>query len=244
MFGHILRMPTDTPAHQALDFALIGCNRYSSRKGRHCKNLLSLLRTDLKERESPGSKMEGTSSNCDKVVVQHKFNPWDFDRTEVLVKNVAQYVNFDMDSRRPKTLPDWVRERYAHLTSRPRPTTVNVFEMPACSTPFVHSIRVPASHIDWNRHVGQQYYYSYCFDCAALGARNGMYSTVRGDIFRHNVREISVLYQREALEGDLLTVESWEDEGKPGTLKFQVKKGSDGIVQMAIAFNTHSESKL
>ncbi|KAI8479584.1 hypothetical protein Bbelb_426750 [Branchiostoma belcheri] len=50
MFGHILRMPTDTPAQQALTFALVGSNTYRPRKGRHCSNLLSLLRADLKER--------------------------------------------------------------------------------------------------------------------------------------------------------------------------------------------------
>ncbi|KAI8500977.1 hypothetical protein Bbelb_210720 [Branchiostoma belcheri] len=50
MLGHILRMPTDAPAQQALTFALVGSNTYRSRKGRHCSNLLSLLRADLKER--------------------------------------------------------------------------------------------------------------------------------------------------------------------------------------------------
>ncbi|XP_035689837.1 uncharacterized protein LOC118425125 [Branchiostoma floridae] len=50
MFGHVLRMPTNTPAQQALEFALIGSNTYKARKGRHCKNLLGLLRADLKER--------------------------------------------------------------------------------------------------------------------------------------------------------------------------------------------------
>ncbi|KAI8482392.1 hypothetical protein Bbelb_398770 [Branchiostoma belcheri] len=45
-------MPTDAPAQQALTFALglVGSDSYRSRKGRHCSNLLSLLRADLKER--------------------------------------------------------------------------------------------------------------------------------------------------------------------------------------------------
>ena len=49
MFGHILRMPEDTPAQKALEFAAVGCNKYKARKGRHCTNLLSILRADLKD---------------------------------------------------------------------------------------------------------------------------------------------------------------------------------------------------
>ena len=49
MFGHVLRMPTDTPAQKALEFAVVGANKYKARKGRHCTNLLSLLRSDLKD---------------------------------------------------------------------------------------------------------------------------------------------------------------------------------------------------
>ncbi|XP_078661901.1 uncharacterized protein LOC144905944 [Branchiostoma floridae x Branchiostoma belcheri] len=167
----------------------------------------------------------------------------DTSSAEVVVKNLSQYVNFGMDTRKTKPLPDWVRKRYAHLTSQPRPTTVQVFERPAFTTPFVHSVSVQPSHIDWNNHVFQHYYITYCFDCAALGARSGMYATVKGNILKHKVRNFSVLYQREALEGDVLSVESWEDERHPGTLKFQVKKGSVDIVQMAIAFYTSSDFK-
>ena len=49
MFGHVLRMPTDPPAQKALEFAVVGATKYKARKGRHCSNLLSLLRSDLKD---------------------------------------------------------------------------------------------------------------------------------------------------------------------------------------------------
>ena len=50
MFGHILRMPEDTPAQKSLEFAVVGSNKYKARKGRHCTNLLSVLRADLKDK--------------------------------------------------------------------------------------------------------------------------------------------------------------------------------------------------
>ena len=48
MFGHILRMPESVPAQTALDFAVTGSSQYRARKGRHCMNLLGVLRADLK----------------------------------------------------------------------------------------------------------------------------------------------------------------------------------------------------
>jgi len=49
MFYLVLPMPVDTPAQRALDFAVIGASKYKARRGRHTTNLLSLLRSDLKE---------------------------------------------------------------------------------------------------------------------------------------------------------------------------------------------------
>ena len=49
MFGHVLRMPENTPAQQALEFAVLGSSKYRSHTGRYCSNLLSLLRADLRE---------------------------------------------------------------------------------------------------------------------------------------------------------------------------------------------------
>ena len=49
MFGHVLRMPENTPAQQALEFAVLGSSKYRSCRGRHCSNLLSLLQADLRE---------------------------------------------------------------------------------------------------------------------------------------------------------------------------------------------------
>ena len=48
MFSHVLRMPQETPAQKALEFAISGANKYRARTGRHCTNLLGVLRADLK----------------------------------------------------------------------------------------------------------------------------------------------------------------------------------------------------
>ena len=48
MFGHVLRMNTNSPAQSALSFAVIGSRDYKARRGRHTTNLLNILRTDLR----------------------------------------------------------------------------------------------------------------------------------------------------------------------------------------------------
>ena len=49
MFGHVLRMQEETPAQKALEYAVVGANRYKARQGRHCINLFGILRADLKK---------------------------------------------------------------------------------------------------------------------------------------------------------------------------------------------------
>ncbi|KAL6459666.1 hypothetical protein MHYP_G00314250 [Metynnis hypsauchen] len=50
MLGHILRMEMETPARRALEFAVVGAKeRYQGRRGRHCTNLLELIRADIKQ---------------------------------------------------------------------------------------------------------------------------------------------------------------------------------------------------
>ena len=48
MLGHVLRMPPDTTAQQALQFAVIGAQQFKGRRGRHQTNLLETIHTDLR----------------------------------------------------------------------------------------------------------------------------------------------------------------------------------------------------
>lgn len=48
MLGHVLHMPTDTPAQLAMQLALKGVTEYKGRRGRHQTNLLETIRADLR----------------------------------------------------------------------------------------------------------------------------------------------------------------------------------------------------
>ena len=58
MFGHVLRMPEDSPAQLSMQFEVAGSNRYRGRVGRHITNLFDVLRSDLKERASSYDRAE------------------------------------------------------------------------------------------------------------------------------------------------------------------------------------------
>ncbi|CAH1241126.1 Hypp6312 [Branchiostoma lanceolatum] len=164
------------------------------------------------------------------------------DRTteKELATRHVQTVNIDKKTRRPKSLPDWVTERYSHLTSLPRPTTVQPFDLSDAEPAFVYPVTVAPSDIDANMHTNQSQYARYCFNCAATGAKKGAYSIISGDLLDYDVISVDLLYQKESREGDSLRVESWEDAKEPDTLKFQVKRGEDNILQCKMRFRIPS----
>ena len=50
MFGHVLRLPENSPAQAASSYAVDGSTIYKSRRGRHQTNLFSVLCDDLSKR--------------------------------------------------------------------------------------------------------------------------------------------------------------------------------------------------
>ncbi|XP_078581838.1 uncharacterized protein LOC144865151 [Branchiostoma floridae x Branchiostoma japonicum] len=183
----------------------------------------------------PGTSLQASSRmlHVGKTSMIRRGEIVDSSTNQVLVKGIVQDVHISMETRRPKPFPDWLKEKYSYLSSESRPKTVEEFEDPSVTTKtFIYRVTVPPSDIDENNYTNHRYYIKYCFNCAAVGAKQGAYPTVRGDLFKQGVRKVSVLYQKESLEGDVLTVESWEES--PGTLRFQVRKGSEKVVQVTM----------
>ncbi|XP_078575061.1 uncharacterized protein LOC144861191 [Branchiostoma floridae x Branchiostoma japonicum] len=161
----------------------------------------------------------------------------DSSTNELMVKGTCQRINVDSTTRRPEPLPDWLKERYSYLASSlPRQLTVQPFLVPKSTNSYQYSVVVAPRDTDSYHHTNQKSYICYCMDCASLGARNGAYSLLTGDLSNYDLKKVAVLYQKESLEGDVLDIESWEDQGSPGTLRFQVKKGNENITQLTMQF--------
>ncbi|XP_078658005.1 uncharacterized protein LOC144903575 isoform X4 [Branchiostoma floridae x Branchiostoma belcheri] len=161
----------------------------------------------------------------------------DYSTNDLMARCIIQGVNVDDTTRRPEPLPDWFKERYSYLTSSvPRPPTVQPFDVPKSTKFFRYSEVVPPRDTDTYNHTTLSSYIWYGMDCATLGARSKAYSVIRGDIDKYDLKMLEVLYQKESTEGDVLDVESWEDQGSPDTLRFQVKKGDENITQLTMQF--------
>ncbi|XP_078574512.1 uncharacterized protein LOC144860878 isoform X2 [Branchiostoma floridae x Branchiostoma japonicum] len=156
---------------------------------------------------------------------------------ELMIRGILQRINVSAIRRRPEPLPDWLKERYSYLTSSvSRPPTVQVFDEPTNVKCFRYSVVVAPSETDTNNHTFHASYLWYCMDCATVGARGGAYSVLRGNLAKFDLKMLEVLYQKESLEGDVLDIESWEDQSSPDTLRFQVKKGNENITQLTMQF--------
>ncbi|XP_078661902.1 uncharacterized protein LOC144905945 [Branchiostoma floridae x Branchiostoma belcheri] len=173
-----------------------------------------------------------------KTSYMYETKMFDRDTDKELVSRQIQMVNIDRETRRPKPLPDWAIEQYSHLTSRP--AAVQPFDLSDVKPAFVYPVTVAPSDIDRNMHTNQSQYVRYCFNCAAAGAKRGAYSIISGDLLDYDLQSVDLLYQRESREGDTLRIESWEDIREPDTIKFQVKKGDDNILQCKMSFHIPS----
>ncbi|KAI8495735.1 hypothetical protein Bbelb_267070 [Branchiostoma belcheri] len=173
-----------------------------------------------------------------KTSYMYETKMFDRDTDKELVSRQIQMVNIDRETRRPKPLPDWAIEQYSHLTSRP--AGVQPFDLSDVKPAFVYPVTVAPSDIDLNMHTNQSQYVRYCFNCAAAGAKRGAYSIISGDLLDYDLRSVDLLYQRESREGDTLCIESWEDIREPDTIKFQVKRGNDNILQCKMSFRIPS----
>ncbi|CAH1243546.1 Hypp7115 [Branchiostoma lanceolatum] len=161
----------------------------------------------------------------------------DSSTNDLMVKGIFQRVNVSAIKRIPEPIPDWLKERYSYLTSSvPRPPTVQVFDVPKSTKSFRYSEVVAPRDTDSYHHTNQASYFWYCMDCATLGARSGAYSVLRGDLANNDLKIVEVLYRKESLEGDVLDIESWEDQDSPDTLRFLVRKGNENITQLTMQF--------
>ncbi|XP_019613483.1 PREDICTED: uncharacterized protein LOC109461545 [Branchiostoma belcheri] len=148
-------------------------------------------------------------------------------------------VVVDITTRRPVALPESLRQKAT--SPRPNPS------LPFPSTlPSVHSqqFEVRESHLDFNGHTNQSNYIMFCYNAAAFATKAGRYHSLKGDLFSdYRVKKIAMLYQNEALLGDLLNVESWEIP-KLVTLGFKVKRGEDEVVQGLFELYGEQRAKL
>jgi len=90
---------------------------------------------------------------------------------------------------------------------------------------FSHDIVVPPRELDIFSHVNAATWLSYCDDARITAAEAGVFPPELG-AGGYNVRS-TILYRREAVVGDRLTINAWRVSGQPGAVGFAILRGDD-----------------
>lgn|SRR6218665_1061553 len=153
----------------------------------------------------------------------------------VLARNIIQCVLLDKDTRKPTSLPDWWRCKYAPFAVGNEKLVVPVIPTPNANTNR-YSMKPSWGDADLNMHVGHLAYVGFCFDAAMEAVRNNFYAGFQDDILKYNVRTLESTYKGESFPSDLLTVVTWQNSQNPLLLHFSIEKDGQVIYQSSVEF--------
>lgn len=164
------------------------------------------------------------------------FNSHSFMKTEsneLLISNVNQVVSIDMETRRPKPLPDWWKVKYAESAKKFESYKLERF--PRRENTSVYHVKVAWSDTDMNNHATWSAYVRYAKDAAHHAVRTGSLPDFEENLGK-GISKIQSHYLGECLEGDELTVYIWEDSRESYQLKCHIDKNEECIFQTVISF--------
>ncbi|XP_045208646.2 uncharacterized protein LOC123560542 isoform X2 [Mercenaria mercenaria] len=141
-------------------------------------------------------------------------------------------VNMDPETRKPKTFPLWWKEHFNFPTEGPK----REFKIPPKPAKvFSSEHRVYFSDTDENKHMNYTVYVRFCCDSFYENVLAGKYGASL-DVYEIGVKKLQITYLKECNLGDILTVESWEDEFTKDTYHFEIWNGSDLSATVTISY--------
>lgn len=176
-----------------------------------------------------------TSSYTNKEVVSTKSN-------NHIMSLVLSLVHIGQDHV-PQPLPSKFSEEF-------RATITEQRDIQRLSVPEKHekqfacSVFVANSDIDFQNHTTTVVYHRYCMDCGRMAADKGCFTVLTKDVALYPLLEINSRFLQESLLGDLLRIETWEDEAALDTLHFMIYKESSKIFYANFKFQVTINSNL
>ncbi|KAK3096830.1 hypothetical protein FSP39_003740 [Pinctada imbricata] len=153
---------------------------------------------------------------------------------ELLISNINQVVSIDMQTRRPKPLPDWWKQKYAESAKNKPSLKIAKFEKPG-NTGF-YQVKVAWSDTDFNHHTTWSAYVRYVIDAAHKCQREGTLSNF-DDNLKSGISKLELQYFGESLEGDHLDVFVWEEcSNGDRVLRGDVHKDGKSSFQCTLKF--------
>ncbi|XP_006811747.1 uncharacterized protein LOC102801615 [Saccoglossus kowalevskii] len=183
-------------------------------------NLHSLMKPSLKPIVQWGIFGVGNSSHT------HVIDVMDQHKSIVLARRHVQFVNVSRETRLPTRLPEWFIEKYRPKLQGKAPELMQHITLKP-EQRFVFEIEIQKEDIDHYGHTNNSIYGKYMEECACLAINSGFYSSIKGNIHNYIITKMGNLFIHEAKLGDLLTIESWEEDCS-GILNFIMhKQGKD-----------------
>ena len=156
-----------------------------------------------------------------------------------LLQGYLWWVYVSKETRKSATLPRWWQERFCgEVTSNTAPYPApSITDIP----PDAYQIKrlITNKDIDHFGHANNQVYVQHCIDCIAEAVQCGYYTVPILSFMKH----IQVLYLGESMEGDELTVTTWQFPGDLGKVVCQVRKGDRALAHILVTLSD-PQSKL
>ncbi|CAH1794138.1 unnamed protein product [Owenia fusiformis] len=145
-----------------------------------------------------------------------------------LIKSKNTIVTVDPETRRPKPLPSWWKEKYRPICSESGPfKKEKILKATNC---YRYETKVRWSDTDRYKHTNQASYIYFCLDAATDASLSNFYENIQGDFCKYHIKKITMGYHGESVANDTVVIETWQMEDKD-TVHFQIsKKGIENVI--------------
>lgn len=149
-------------------------------------------------------------------------------------------VNMDPETRKPKPFPTWWSEHYNFPTDGQK----SEFKLPLKPKENVFSSkhRVYFSDTDENKHMNFTVYVRFCYNSFCENVLSGKYGA-DFNVYEIGLKKLQITYLKECNLGDILTVESWEDDVTKDAYYFEMWNGADLSATVTMSYHNLSEKE-
>ncbi|XP_060074953.1 uncharacterized protein LOC132554654 [Ylistrum balloti] len=151
-----------------------------------------------------------------------------------LASNINHVVCVGKQSRRPMSFPLWWREKYSESGKKHQPLNLKRFDKPDGAS--VYNTNIAWSDTDANLHTNWTSYARFAVDAAHHCHQNGALENFE-DNFSNGIHKVQIYFYGESVQGDKLTVHTWQDKSDHRILMMDIYNKEKSICQIKLFFH-------
>ena len=147
-----------------------------------------------------------------------------------LCTTTYQWINLNLQTRRPDQWDDDQVVLARRLNLPTKYTGGGVVTQPRTvpEVAFTYSKEITSKYIDTNGHINYAVYFFGIMDGILKAQELGLLRAFKGvDVRQSHLREVSILYDGEAMEGDTINISVWNAEQDDKEVDAKITKGSN-----------------